>query len=176
MIFGMPITGQTVAFFILALIIITSGVLLMTQSKVMHMALSLGGVFLGVAGIFVLLGADFLGIVQVLIYAGAITILMVFALMLTQKGDDTSTPNTHPLRGLLTLIGAAGLAVILLIVLRNTPWTVSRTAVDPYTHSTVALIAQALYHQYTLPFELVSLVLTVALVGAAVIARKEEES
>lgn len=172
--FGMPVTGQTVTFFILALIIIASGVMLMTLQKVMHMALSLGGVFIGVAGIFILLGADFIGAAQILVYAGAITILMVFAVMLTQKGDETASPDPHGGRILLTLIGAVGFAVIMLVVLRSTAWPVSQSAVEPFTRPTVNLIAQALYHTYTIPFELVSLLLTVALVGAAVIARKED--
>ena len=174
MLFGMPVTGQTVSFFLLALLIIASGVMLMTLQKVMHMAIALGGVFLGVAGIFILLGADFLGAVQILIYAGAVTVLMVFALMLTQKGDDTESPNPHGARTLLTLIGTVGFAVLLLVVLRSTPWPYSRSAVEPFAKPTVALIAQSMFHSYMIPFELVSLVLTVALVGAAVIARKEE--
>ena len=174
MFFGMPLTGQTVAFFLLALIIIASGVMLMTLTKVMHMALALAGVFLGVAGIFILLGADFVGIAQVLVYAGAITILMVFALMLTQKGDDTESPEASSGRSLITLLGVVVFAGVMLLVLRGTSWPYSQSAVDPYKQSTVALIAQSLYHTYTIPFELVSLVLTAALVGSVVIARKED--
>lgn len=173
MLFGMPITGETVAFFLLALTIIVSGVMLLTLTKVMYMAVALGGVFLGVAGIFILLGSDFLGMVQILIYAGAVTILMVFALMLTQKGDDTESPEPSGWRLLLTLIGVAGLAVTLLFVLRNTPWPVSRVVIEPFAKPTVNLIASAMFHTYTVPFELISLILTAALVGAVVIARKE---
>lgn len=175
MFFGMPITGQTVAFFILALIIIASGVMLMTLQKVMHMALALGGIFLGVAGVFILLGADFIGVAQVLIYAGAITILMVFSLMLTQAGGDQEAPGPHPVRSALTLVGCVGFAVMMLLVLRGTPWPVSRSAVEPFAQPTVNLIADAMFHTYTIPFELVSLLLTVALVGAALVARKEED-
>lgn len=174
MLFGVPITGQTVAFYILAVIIITSGVMLLTLSKVMHMAVALGGVFLGVAGVFILLGADFLGLVQVLIYAGAITILMVFALMLTQKGDDTVAPDPGRGRTWLSLIGTVGLAVVILLVVRGTNWPVSQPNTEPFSQPTVNLIADALFHTYTVPFELISLVLTAALVGAVVIARKEE--
>ena len=174
MLFGMPITGGTVAFFVLALIIIASGVFLMSLQKVMHMALALGGVFLGVAGIFMLLGADFVGVVQIMIYAGAVTILMVFALTLTQTGDDEE-PGGHRLHKLLAFIVSAVIVLAVLFTVRATPWPVGQTGIQPFGPNVVAKIGQAMFHQYTIPFELVSLVLTVALVGAAVIARKEEE-
>ncbi|KYP81470.1 NADH-quinone oxidoreductase subunit J [Ferroacidibacillus organovorans] len=173
MILGIPITGETVAFFLLSLLIISSGVMVMSLTKVMHTALALGGVFLGVAGIFILLGADFVGVVQILIYAGAITILMVFALMLTQKGDDTGYPGPGK-RSFFTLLGVAAFCALLLFVIRGTSWPVATTKVDPFPQPSIVMIAQSLFHTYTVPFELVTLILTAALVGAVVIARKEE--
>ncbi len=176
MLFGFPITGETVAYFVLALIIITSGVFLMTLRNVMHMALALGGVFLGVAGIFIILGADFVGIVQVMIYAGAITILMVFSLMLTHSRRKTDEePEVGGLRGTVTFIGVAVVVGAILLVVRKTSWPVSPTALQPFHQSTVLLIADALFHTYTIQFELVSAILTAALVGAVIIARKEEQ-
>ncbi len=173
--FGIPVTGANIAFFVLALVILLSGVTVLMMDKLMHMAVALGGVFLGVAGIFILLGADFVGIVQIMIYAGAITILMVFALMLTQNGDETDTAQPHPARTWLTLILTVVFVAIVVIVLRSVQWPVSQNAIEPFTQPTVNLIAQALYHTYMIPFELVSLLLTAALVGAVLIARKEEE-
>ncbi len=173
-IFGIPFTGQNIAFFVLALIILLSGVSVLLLDKLMHMAVALGGVFLGVAGIFILLGADFLGIVQVMIYAGAITILMVFALMLTQKGDETRIPSAHPVRQWVTLIGVVAFVGILIDEIRRVQWPVTQNAVEPFTKPTINLIADALYHSYMIPFELISLLLTAALVGAVLIARKEE--
>jgi len=175
MLFGIPLTGQTIAYFILALIIMISGVMLMSLQKVMHMAAALGGVFLGVAGVFILLGADFLGMAQILIYAGAITILMVFALMLTQRGDDTNAPEPSTWRSAGALVFVVLLCGAFLYVLRGTNWPTSQSAVDPFSQSSVKLIADALFHNYTIAFEFVSLLLTVALVGAVVIARKEED-
>ncbi len=174
MLFGVPITGETIAFFVLALVIIASGVFLMSLQKVMHMALALAGVFLGVAGIFFLLGADFVAVVQIMIYAGAITILMVFALTLTQTGDDEE-PSGHRFHKALAFIVSAVIVVAVLLTIRSTAWPVGQTAIQPFGGNVVAQIGQAMFHQYTIPFELVSLVLTVALVGAAVIARREEE-
>jgi len=176
MLFGIPITGETVAYFVLALIIITSGVFLMTLQSVMHMALALGGVFLGVAGVFVILGADFVGIVQVMIYAGAITILMVFSLMLTHSGKSSEEgPEVGAVRGTVTFVGVAVIVGAILLVIRGTSWPVSPTAMQPFHQSTVLLIADALFHTYTIQFELVSAILTTALVGAVIIARKEEQ-
>ena len=174
MLFGVPITGGTIAFFVLALIIIASGVFLMSLQKVMHMALALGGVFLGVAGIFMLLGADFVGVVQIMIYAGAITILMVFALTLTQTGDDTE-PSGHGWHKALAFIVSAVIVLAVLLTIRSTPWPGGQAPIQPFGANVVAQIGQAMFHQYAIPFELVSLVLIVALVGASVIARKEEE-
>ncbi len=174
MFFGVPITGATIAFFVLALIIIASGVFLMSLQKVMHMALALGGVFLGVAGIFFLLGADFVAVVQIMIYAGAITILMVFALTLTQTGDDTE-PSGHIVHKVVAFLVSAVIVVAVLLTVKATPWPVGQVGVQPFGPNVVAEIGKAMFHVYTIPFELVSLVLTVALVGAAVIARKEEE-
>lgn len=173
MLFGVPITGESVAFFVLALVIITSGVLLMTFDKVMHMALALAGVFLGVAGVFILLGADFVGVVQVLIYGGAVTILMVFAVMLTEREGHEHDRGAGAVRTGLALIGAAGLAAVILLSVRSTPWPVGATGLRTI-HSTVPQIAASLFHYYAIPFELMSVVLTAALVGAVTIARKEE--
>ncbi|PWI58020.1 hypothetical protein BM613_06190 [Sulfoacidibacillus thermotolerans] len=168
-------TGATITYFVLALIIIVSGVFMLTLTNVMHMAVSLVGVFLGVAGIFILLGADFVGLVQVMVYAGAITILMVFALMLTHRGlNGHLQGEVGPFRGTLTFLSVAIIVGTLLYAIRSTPWPGSTTALQPFHQSTVNLIANAIFHQYTVAFELVSAVLTVALVGAAVIARKEE--
>lgn len=174
MILGVPITGQSVAFFLLALLIITSGVLLMTFQKVMHMALALAGVFLGVAGIFILLGAAFVGIIQVLIYGGAVTILMVFAVMLTEQGDQEMAKEAGLRQTVPALVGAAAFVAIVLLVVRQTGWPVSAVSLHPFAGSTVQLIANSLFHYYAIPFELISVVLTVALVGAVLIARKEE--
>ncbi|MCI0183383.1 MAG: NADH-quinone oxidoreductase subunit J [Acidibacillus sp.] len=176
MLFGLPITGETIAFFVLALIIIISAVFMITMTNVMHMAVSLVGVFLGVAGIFILLGADFVGFVQIMVYAGAITILMVFALMLTHRGLSAEMQHeVGALRSTVTFVVIAVLVGTILYAIRRTPWTSNNiNALQPFHQSTVTLLANAIFQQYTVPFELVSAVLTVALVGSAVIARKEE--
>ncbi len=175
MFFGLPITGETIAFFLLALIIIVSAVFMLSLTNVMHMAVSLVGVFLGVAGVFILLGADFVGLVQIMVYAGAITILMVFSLMLTHRGlGEHAVREVGAMRGTTTFAGIAVLVAIVLYAIRNAQWPGNTTALQPFHQSTVTLIANAIFQQYTVPFELVSAVLTVALVGSVVIARKEE--
>ncbi|MGZ4123260.1 MAG: NADH-quinone oxidoreductase subunit J, partial [Tumebacillaceae bacterium] len=76
---NLAFTGQTVSFFLISLFLIACGVLLLSMKKVIYMALAIGGVFIGVAAIFIMLEAEFLAFIQVLLYAGAITIMILFA-------------------------------------------------------------------------------------------------
>ena len=84
------ITGEFIAFIVLAVIALVGGVLLLNLTKVVHMVLALVATFISIAGIYVLLSAEFLAVVQILIYSGAITIIMLFGIMLT-KHDDKVT-------------------------------------------------------------------------------------
>ena len=78
------ITGEFLAFLILSIIAVTGGVLLLNLTNVVHMVLSLVATFISIAGIYILLSAEFLAVVQILIYSGAITIIMLFGIMLTR--------------------------------------------------------------------------------------------
>jgi NADH-quinone oxidoreductase subunit J len=170
--FGLQMSGQLIAFFILALWIIGCGVSLLSTTKTMYMAISIGGVFIGIAGIYFLLNAEFLGVAQIAIYAGAVTILMLFAIMLTPH--DLENKKSKPVHYTLSAIGVIGLLALLISVFRKTQWSGSGNT-DPSGGNDVITIGNSIFHEFAIPFELVSIVLIVALVGAVVLGRKEEE-
>jgi NADH-quinone oxidoreductase subunit J len=171
------LTGQMIAFMLISLVVIGSAVAMLFTRRVIYMALMIGGVFIGVAGIYVLLNADFIGMAQVLIYAGAITILMLFAIMLTHHGHQEQTPvNGHTI---FSVVAAGGLLGLLYWGFNTVDWAKwqsmsPKTDAPEWGTSSVKAVANSIYTQYTIPFELVSVILIVALVGAVILARKEE--
>jgi NADH-quinone oxidoreductase subunit J len=127
---------------------------------------------MGVAGIYVALAADFLAIVQILLYVGGIVVLTLFAVMLTHRIADVRVSNRSvgrlPALSIVTIVGASmGYAVL------HTQW---QTVQPGEPMPTTAGIGNAFLTQYVLPFELASVVLLAALVGAVVLSRKELRS
>jgi NADH:ubiquinone oxidoreductase subunit 6 (subunit J) len=164
------LTGIPAAiFYILAAIIVGSGVMVVGLKNIFHCALFLVLALFGVAGIYILLSAEFLAAVQVLIYVGAITILMIFAIMLTAKLYNAQIRQANE-QIFLGVIIVATLLVATVAILGRTAWKLSDAASD--VQSTVG-IGRMLLTKYVLPFEIVSVVLLAALIGAIVIARKE---
>lgn len=162
-------SASQIAFLILGSLVLLMALLVVSVRNIVHAALSLVACFAGVAGIYVLLQAEFLAVAQVLIYIGAITVLILFGIMLTRQitGRDTPPLASH-WRG--SLVAAALFFILLLYVVRNGPWPVTEGAA---MDSTVG-VGQLLALQYVLPFELVSLILLAALVGAVLIAKEEK--
>lgn len=172
--------SQQIIFFILAAIILTSAIAVVTLRNLFHAALALMVSFLGVAGIYVLLEAPFLGMAQLLVYIGAISILIIFAIMMTRRLMQTSeTP--YNAQAVAALIGALITLVILVVVIGRlyplAPGTdsmfASATAVDPVIlNSSVARMGRAFVSAdaYVLPFEIASVLLLAALVGSIIIA------
>lgn len=143
--------------------------MVVTMKNIFHSALFLVLCFFSVAGIYVLLEAEFVAAVQVLIYVGAITVLMIFAIMLTSQiySPSIKQSNEQVVPALLVIIT---LLAATLITLAKTNWRVQTALV---TEQSVTIIGKSLLTVYVLPFEVVSVVLLVALVGAIVIAKKE---
>lgn len=170
--FNIAITGEFVAFFVLAVIMISGAVLMISFTKVVHMVISMAAVFLGLGGMFVLLEAEFVAFVQVLIYAGAISILMVFGIMMTKHQAMQEEP-VRPLHESLSAIAALCLFGILFYAIRITEFP----AGEPFQagEDNTMEIGKLLYTGYVIPFELVSVLLTVAFIGAIVIAKKEAD-
>jgi NADH-quinone oxidoreductase subunit J len=136
--------------------------------KVLYSAFSLLGTFAGAAGLFVLLSSDFIAVTQVLIYVGGILILIIFAVMLTNKIGDVKLTN-QVVNYKVAVPLAAGLAIFLISILTSGVWVQKGVQYA----SMVVPIGNALLREYLLPFEIVSIVLLGALVGAMVIVRRE---
>jgi NADH-quinone oxidoreductase subunit J len=164
-------TGEFLAFILLALIAIIGGVLLLNLTKVVHMVMALVATFLSIAGIYILLSAEFLALVQVLLYSGAITIIMLFGIMLT-KHDDKEDASPGRVKRLFTFLGIIGFGAAIYLGIYNLGFQGTETALHINNTEQIGI---ALYTKYIIPFELASVVLLVALIGAIILAKKEPE-
>jgi NADH-quinone oxidoreductase subunit J len=165
----MTFSGEFLAFMGLALVAIIGGVLLLNLNKVIHMVVALFFTFLAIAGIYVLLTAEFVAVAQILIYSGAITIIMLFGVMLTKHNDD-SEPKTGRLRKILVFLGVVGFAFAVYIGIYN--FNIEQVPTKLHENN-VLQIGQALYSKYIIPFELTSVLLLVALVGSIILAKND---
>jgi NADH-quinone oxidoreductase subunit J len=161
-------------FYVLAALAAISAFLVVTLKSIFHSALFLVLTFFSVAGIYVLLGAGFIAGVQVLIYVGAITILLIFAIMLTYQISNKSIRQTNEQKipaAIIVLI----FFVLSLITLIKTAWPISGSELPG---ENIFELGRRLLQIYVVPFEVVSLVLLVALIGAIIISRSDnpEES
>jgi NADH-quinone oxidoreductase subunit J len=162
-------TVSTAVFYLVAAITLGSAMIVAFSRNIIYSAFSLLGTFAGVAGIYIFLGADFVAAVQVLIYVGGILVLVLFAVMLTHRITDVEITNRAAGR-IPALIVVGVLVYLLAQTVRETPWTKAKEIVFA---ATTAKIGDLFLDTYLLPFELASLVLLAALIGAVVISRKE---
>jgi NADH-quinone oxidoreductase subunit J len=162
-------TYEEAIFYVIAAVTVAGGLGVVTARNVVHSALFLILALLGVAAVFVLLAAEFLAIVQVLVYGGAVTILILFAMMLTRV-RDTEGPLDGPQRPVAAL-AAATFLITTVVAIVETDW---RGQTDEATVVDIRQIGDALFTTWAAPFEIASLVLMVALVGAIILARGEE--
>lgn len=160
-----------IIFFVFAAIVIVSAGFVVTTRNIIYSAFFLLFTFCGVAGIYVLLGADFIAIVQILVYVGGILILLLFGVMLTNKITSVEI-RTGTLQMLPAAIGIGILMGAVISVMIWTPWR-SEPGLIPLT--TTKSLGSLLINQYVLIFELLGILLLVALIGAASIARRDKE-
>lgn len=163
--------GESVVLVILSVFVITGAVFMIHFSRVIHMVLALATTFIGLAGLFIMLEAEFVGFVQILIYGGAITILMLFGIMMTKHEDDGEEPR-RPAHNTLLLLGVLAFFGIMYFSIQWANFPIAEF--NPGEDNTKAL-GELLFHKYVIPFELVSVLLTVSFIGAIVLAKKEEE-
>jgi len=160
---------ELVAYYVLGILILSSAYRVITTPRIVHAALYLALTLTGVAGIFLLLGADFLAATQVLIYVGAVTTLVVFAIMLSAPpevrgaGGRGEPGAGKRWVGALAALAALGFAAVMLRVYRVAGWQVQAAA--PMGRTTAPLGRQ-IFTTYVIPFEVASVVLLAALVGA----------
>ncbi|MDR3269202.1 MAG: NADH-quinone oxidoreductase subunit J [Tannerella sp.] len=167
-------TFDLIVFTALAVFIIVSSVLAVTTKRILRAATYLLFVLFGIAGIYFQLNYSYLGAIQLLIYAGGITVLYVFSILLTsgQQGEDYAEKlkPSKMLAGIVT--AAAGLIICLVVVLKNTfpPSHLDHGELNVRTIG-YALMGVEKY-QYILPFEVISILLLACIVGVILIARK----
>lgn len=159
-----------IIFYFFAGVTIISAAVVVFSKNIIYSAFSLLFTFFGVAGIYVLLNADFLAVTQLLIYVGGILVLMLFGVMLTNKVIDVEmkVEVLHPLTGSVVVAVAGAMVCAALYI---TDWPVVRTTSEIPT--TANALGEMMLTSYLLPFEIASVVLLVALVGAAMIARRD---
>jgi NAD(P)H-quinone oxidoreductase subunit 6 len=161
---------QIVSFGILAVMLIGTALGVVLFDNVVYSAFMLGGVFVSIAGLYLLLNADFVAAAQLLIYVGAVNVLILFAIMLVNKRQAFVPFPTAWVRKALTAIVSLGLFALLSTMVLTTPWSLS-TAIPP--NNTIVLIGQHFFTDFLLPFELASILLLIAMVGAIILARRE---
>lgn len=161
------ITIAGVLFWGLALLTLGSALGVALARNILYSGFALLGALVGVAGLYLFVGADFLGVVQLLVYVGGILVLILFAVLLTNRIGELRLSNASVNKAAAG-IGAAALLGLLIQVGYDTAWPQIEASAAP----TVARIGDALLREYLLPFELASIVLLMALVGAMVIARR----
>ena len=161
-------TLYDIVFYLFALVTILSAYLVVTVRNIVYSAFSLLFTLFGIAGLYALLGADFVAIVQLIVYVGGILILMIFGVMLTNKITNVQI-KTGVFQILPATIGVGIFGGFLLAVLLNTNWLNLNVKDSP---ATTFQLGQLLMNEWVLPFELLGIVLLIALLGAASIARK----
>ena len=163
-------SGEALAFYILAAVTLGAGLVVVTSANIVHSAAALVPAFLGVTGLYILLNAEFVAGVQVLIYAGAITVLILFAIMLTEGGTGLGGRQRNEQAVLGTAVAAA-MAAMLIVVSTRTGWPAGPGTLPSYTPGA---IGQSFLGQNLLVFEGTSVVLLISLMGAILIARRED--
>jgi NAD(P)H-quinone oxidoreductase subunit 6 len=162
---------QFVSFIILSVLMLGSALGVVLLGNIVYSAFLLGGVFISMAGIYILLNADFVSAAQVLIYVGAVNVLILFAIMLVNKREDFVPTKNSWIGKILTGGVCAGLFTLLSAVAVVTPWQ-QPTEVATGEGSLVPL-AKHFFTDFLLPFELASVLLLMAMIGAIVLARRE---
>lgn len=162
---------MTTGFAIIAVLTIGSAIAAMSLRNLIHCSLALVATFAGLAAAYLSLQAQFVGFAQILVYIGAVSILVVFAILLTRSGD---TPQ-ESIFSRTWLAGIATVASVLCVLV----WAIVRSgvvtrALPPNPDVTVHQIGDALMSKFVLPLEVVGLLLTASLIGAVIIAMQEK--
>lgn len=162
---------DVILFLLFAAIAVACAINLVVQTHPISSALSLIGVMASLAALYLLLGAEFLAAVQLVVYAGAIMVLFVFVIMLLNAGAERRTT-----RSLVTFLGVPLLTLLLGLLSYLLQRMLPPTAVvtfGGFTEGTARDVGRILFTRYLLPFEVTSVLILIAIIGAIVLARKE---
>jgi NADH-quinone oxidoreductase subunit J len=159
---------NTAAFLVIAIVLLSGALAAACLRKLIHAALCLVIVFVGLAAFFFLLGAEFLGLVQIFVYVGAVAILIVFTILLTRRETG---PSSGDFNWSGALVALAVFAALVWAILRTTTTNVTAAVIEPLT---VKRIGEALMTEYVWPLQCVGVLLTAALIGALVLVLEEK--
>ena len=162
---------QLICFVVLAATLVLGSLGVVLLPNIVYSAFLLGGVFLSVAGLYLMLNASFVAAAQVLVYVGAVNVLILFAIMLVNKKENLEAIPGLALRRLLSGAVCAGLFALLIRVAFITPWPLPGP--EPVGEDATIRIGEHLFSDYLLPFELASVLLLIAMIGAIVLARRD---
>ena len=164
-----------IVFYFFAALTVTSALFILFTKNVLHAVLSLLLVFIGVSAMYVFAGADFLAITQLVIYVGGVLVLMLFGVMLTNRETGANYPvsiNKNFVTGIISGLSILGLLVYLLV--KNQSVFLSKEASAKInTTGTIKSLGISLMSEYVLAFEVVGVLLLMALIGAAFVAGKK---
>ena len=162
---------QLIVFGVLATAVVVGALGVVMLPNIVYAAFLLGGVFLSVAGLYLMLNASFIAAAQILIYVGAVNVLILFAIMLVNKKEAMGASPGIGLRRVLSTGVCLGLCALLLRVAFSTPWaTPGPSAIG---EDAVIRLGEHFFSDYLLPFELASVLLLMAMIGAIVLARRD---
>ena len=156
-------------FLLMSALVVGSAFWVVFSPSLIHSAVSLMFTLFGTAGLYVFLYADFIAATQVVIYVGGILVLIIFGVMLTNRIDQSSIASSSKNQFIGGLCSLA-IFVLLIGVIFNTPWKINAMQIQ---ENTVSIIGKMLLNEYLLPFEIASILLLTALMGAALLSRKE---
>ena len=162
---------QLICFAILSITLVLGALGVVLLPNIVYSAFLLGGVFLSVAGLYLLLNASFVAAAQVLVYVGAVNVLILFAIMLVNKKENLAAVPGLPLRRVLSGLVCGGLLALLIRVAFTTPWALPGPS--HVGEDATIRIGEHLFSDYLLPFELASVLLLMAMIGAIVLARRD---
>jgi NADH-quinone oxidoreductase subunit J len=167
--------GQAIAFYTLAAFILGFAVLVITTRETVHSVLFLVLDFLFVAALYVLLGAEFVAVIQILVYAGGIVVLYLFVVMLVnlkRPPEAYHDPHRHGRIGLWLALAVLGEVAVIAAWSAAAPATTAAAETLPVSGNTET-VGWLLYTSYLIPFEIASILLLVAMIGAIVLAKRE---
>jgi NADH-quinone oxidoreductase subunit J len=159
-------------FLIFAVIAVGCGINLVVQTHPISSALSLVGVMGSLAVLYLLLGGEFIAAVQLIVYAGAIMVLFIFTIMLLNAGAEKKTKKPA-LRAWLAVPLLFTFVLLIAGLIARTAQGTQRVKFGEFTGGTAAGVGKALFTTYLLPFEITSVLILIAILGAIVLARKE---
>ncbi|WP_242337080.1 MULTISPECIES: NADH-quinone oxidoreductase subunit J [Anaeromyxobacter] len=168
----MQITAELVCFWIFAIPLVVTALGVVVARSPVYAAMNLVAAFFFMAGLYVLLAAHLIAFMQILVYAGAVMVLFLFVIMLLSLDEEHPQRERRRAMQYVGVLGAVSLLAVLASAIARVPDAAMSTLAQPDRFGTVKAVGQVLYTEFLLPFEVTSLLLLVAIVGAVVVAKE----